>query len=85
MIKAMEVKDLLLPGWYLARDIKSKWWNLFVFFTKDPPYKCIETVDGELRYTDITPEKIGEVSQKRISLGEYKIIQELQKGEDRRQ
>jgi hypothetical protein len=75
----MEDKDLLSPGWYLARDTKSKWWNLFVYVTKEPPYKCIETVNGELYYTDILPENIGEVSPKRISLGEFKIIQDLQK------
>ena len=75
----MEDKDLLTPGWYLARDNKSKWWNLFVDVTKEPPYRCIRVINGEFCYTDISPEMIKEVSHKRISLGEFKIIQELQK------
>ena len=75
----MEDNNLLTPGWYLARDGESKWWNLFVYVTKEAPYKCIQIVNGEISYTTISPEKIAEVSHKRISLGEFKIIQELQK------
>ena len=75
----MEDKELLSPGWYLARDNNSKWWNLFVYVTKELPYKCIKIINGELSYTYIMPEKIGEVSHKRISLDEFKIIQDLQK------
>jgi hypothetical protein len=59
----MEDKELLSPGWYLARDNNSKWWNLFVYVTKELPYKCIKIINGELSYTYIMPEKIGEVSQ----------------------
>jgi hypothetical protein len=75
----MEEKDLSTPGWYLARDSESKWWNLFVDVTKEPPYRCIKIINGEICYMNISPEMIKEVSHKRISLGEFKIIQELQK------
>ena len=74
----MEEKELA-PGWYLARDKQSLWWNLFVDVTNHPPYRCIKISNKEIFYTTISPEEIREVSHKRISLGEFKVLQELQK------
>ena len=72
-------KELSLsPGWYIARNTGSCWWNLFVNISGQPPFKCyLSTPHGQID-TEIFPEEIKEVSTRRITLSEYKVLQELQ-------
>mgnify|MGYP003575899847 CR=1 FL=1 len=73
------MKELELPpGWYLARDNKSVWWNLFVYITSNPPFKCLRIENRQVLDKEISPEEIKDISEKKISLDEFKVIQELQ-------
>jgi hypothetical protein len=75
----MDLKKVkgLIPGWYFARDIKSVWWNLFVYITSEPPFKCIRLTESQDSY--VSPEEIQEVSSKRVSFEEFQVLQELQR------
>ncbi len=66
------------PGWYIARNNHSAWWNLFVYITNRPPFKCyVSTCQGTVD-TEIFPEEIKEVSSRRITFTEFKVLQQLQ-------
>ncbi|WP_423149367.1 hypothetical protein [Rubrolithibacter danxiaensis] len=72
----MEITNLKEPGWYIARDNKSLWWNLFVYITSKPPFQCIKIEGNSSKTITVFPEEIKEVSDKRISAREFEVIQE---------
>ncbi len=71
--------NVVVPGWYFARDVKSIWWNLFVHITHNPPFQCVRLSDTEWHESLVHPEEIKQVSTKQVSLEEFKVIQLLQK------